>query len=351
MKIGLMGGWNTDSGASLHSELIGRSWVQDGHDVVVFTFYEDSFHGTQITGEDEEYVIRCFTTSGADPPRLDPIPFLTKDFDVFVVEDLGMLPKDLLAKVYHRIRNKAVVVNIIHDGKLTDDPSFYQFAWDAIVCFDDRYRQFLATAYDEKEIHIIPYPCHGKNILDKKKARRKLSLPLDKKIAITFGPASYYTLSVVDDLFTFDDLALLVVTKHDDALKGFRKLKGRYPIIIREEAPDINALYDYLNSSDLLIFNKPSADWVVVSSTVFQCLGSGCPILAYASNFIESLSNEVFKYHNPETFRNSLAMIIKQGPEYNQRQKAALAFVEKNSARNVARNYVKLFESLLKKEG
>lgn len=349
MKIGLMGGWNTDSGASLHSELIGRSWVEDGHDLKVFTFYKDNFHGTQITGEDEDYVIRCFTTSGADPPRLDPIPFLTEDYDVFVVEDLGMLPKDLLARIYNRIHKKAIVVNIIHDGRLAGDPSFYQFDWDGIVCFDERYKGFLKQVYDEKKIHIIPYPCHGKMVLDKQNVRQQLSLPTDKKIAFTFGPASYYTLEVVDDLFKHDDLILLAVTKHSDSLKGFNQLKGRYPIIIREDAPDINVLYKYLNGSDLLVFNKPSAKWVVVSSTVFQCLGSGCPILAYASNFIETLSKEVFKYHNRDEFIKALREILDQGEEYRRRINAALAYVQENSGLNLSRRFVELFKTLIRR--
>ncbi|HID32879.1 MAG TPA: hypothetical protein EYP24_05825, partial [bacterium (Candidatus Stahlbacteria)] len=284
MKIGLMGGWNTDSGASFHSEMIGRSWVKDGHEVTIFTFFRESFHGTQITGSDEDYVIRCFTTSRAETVRLNPVPFLTKRYDVFVIEDLGMLPKDHLGKIFNRIRRRAKTVNIIHDGRLSDDPSFYQFDWDAIVCFDERYMRFLTTAYEPEKIQIIPYPCHERLILDKIVVRKELSLPQDQKIAFTFGPSSYYTLDLIPALFARKDLSLLVVTKFDKSLEEFRRLREKYPIIIRDDAPDLNLLYKYLNASDLLIFNKPSADWVVVSSTVFQCLGSGCPILAYGSN-------------------------------------------------------------------
>ncbi|NVM47049.1 MAG: glycosyltransferase family 1 protein, partial [Candidatus Lokiarchaeota archaeon] len=35
MKIGLMGAWNTDSGAAMHAELIGRSFVEKGHEIAV----------------------------------------------------------------------------------------------------------------------------------------------------------------------------------------------------------------------------------------------------------------------------------------------------------------------------
>ena len=33
MKIAMMGAWNTDSGASIHAELIGRSWIEKGIDL------------------------------------------------------------------------------------------------------------------------------------------------------------------------------------------------------------------------------------------------------------------------------------------------------------------------------
>ena len=88
MKIGMMGGWNTDSGASFHAELVGRAWVEQGHDLKVFTFYDYAFHGTQITGKDEDYVTRCFTVSRSETQELDPVPFLTEKYDIFVAQDI-----------------------------------------------------------------------------------------------------------------------------------------------------------------------------------------------------------------------------------------------------------------------
>ena len=126
MKIGLMGGWNTDSGASLHTELVGRAWKKMGHEVNVFTFYRESFHGTNIIGNDENYVTRCFTVSGAQKVEMNPVPLLTADYDVFVTEDLGMLPMDHLGRIFSRIKKKAKTVTVIHDGDLARKASFYQ---------------------------------------------------------------------------------------------------------------------------------------------------------------------------------------------------------------------------------
>jgi len=352
MKIGMMGGWNTDSGASFLAELIGRAWVEEGHDLTVFTFYDYAFHGTQITGVDEEYVIRCFAVSGYTPNTLNPVPFLTTDYDIFVVQDLGMLPKDLLGKIFRRIAKKAKTVNVIHDGKLAEDPAFYQFDWDAVVCFDERYKSFLVKAYASDKIDVIPYPCYPLAKGDKVEARKKLGLPTDKKIVFCFGPAAKTTVEVVPSIaeLTKDyPILLLVVTKDKTGIHEFGKLQkqGIMEIELRKEAPDIKRLYDYLHASDALIFNKKSASHVVVSSTVLQCLGSGCPIVARDSNYVEYLDKEVMKYSSEEELKKKLCSIFDESKEYKTTMKAAEEYVKRNSAQAIGKQYIELFNSLL----
>ncbi len=353
MKIAMMGGWNTDSGASFHAELIGRSWVNQGHNLKVLTFYDYAFHGTQITGKDEDYVERCFTVSSYTPPNLNPVPFLTEDYDVFVVQDLGMLSKDLLGKIFHRIKKHAKIVNIIHDGNLSEDPSFYQFDWDAIVCFDERYRKFLISIYDQKKVHIIPYPCLPYVPGDKKAKREKLELPQDKHIIFSFGPASKTTLEVmpsISELSSKYPILVLTVTKDKGSLEGFREFsrKNTSPleIEIREEAPNTEDLYDYLHAADVLIFNKTSTPQVVVSSTAFQCLGSGCPIVAKESNYVEFFDKEVLRYSDMNTLKSHLSAIFEKTELYNTTVESAKNYVIANSSEEVAQKCIELFKTL-----
>jgi len=353
MKIAMMGGWNTDSGASFHAELVGRNWVAQGHKLNIFTFYDYAFHGTQITGKDEDYVERCFTVSSYNPPNLNPIPFLTNDYDIFVVQDLGMLPKDELGKIFHRIKRRAKVVQVIHDGKLAEDPSFYQFEWDAIVCFDERYRKFLLSAYDPEKVHIIPYPCLPYAPGDKKAKRKKLGLPNDKHIVFSFGPASKTTLEVmpsIEKLSSKYPILVLTVTKDKSAIEGFVEARNRLAptldIEIREEAPPTDILYDYLQGVDVLVFNKPSTPQVVVSSTAFQCLGSGCPIVAKNSNYMDFFDKEVMRYSDMSTFKLHLTSIFEQGQGYKTTLESAKRYVIENSAQEIAKKYIELFKSL-----
>jgi len=352
MKIGIMGAWNTDSGASIHSELIGRSFIGLGHEIVVFTFFKHSIHGTTIVGEDEEYVIRCFTISSDKNPQLLATPFLITDYDFFVVEDLGMLPQDHLGKIFHWIKRKAKTINVIHDGNLKEDPSFYQFDWDAIVCFDERYYNFLKLAYPKEIIHIIPYPCLPWKPGDMEKSRKNLNLPLDKKIIFLFGPASKYgadKFDVLKELSKDYPIHILIVTKHAESLEKWQELKSKSDgiIEIRKEAPKIEKLYEYLYASDLLLYNKPSKPGVItVASTAFQCLGSGCPIVALKSHFVETLKDVVYHYKNDKELKSCIISVFERDKKYREIIKNAEDYVNKNSAINIAKKFIKLFELL-----
>jgi|GEM_PF-5571520 hypothetical protein len=63
MKIGMMGAWNQTCGVSIHAELVGRAWVEQGHPLRGFSFIENDYHGRSLVGQDEDYVTRCFGTS------------------------------------------------------------------------------------------------------------------------------------------------------------------------------------------------------------------------------------------------------------------------------------------------
>jgi len=353
MKIGMMSAWNQDSGASIPAELIGREWVKMGHQLSVFTFVRSNFHGTAIVGEDEDYVSRCFTTSQAKPPFLNPQPILKETYDIFITQDLGMFPQDELAKIFPLIKPRTKTVTVIHHNKLPTNPSFYQFDWDAIVCFDDRYYNFLSKGFPEEKLHIIPYPCYPKRWADKFKAREKLDLPQDRYILLLFGQRAVKEhlalLPILENISCRFPILLLVVSKRDlDQIKTFKE--SHLEILIREEAPDIERLYSYLHASDVLLYHRSSPSGVVVSSTAYQCLGSCCPILALKSNYFYNMDGVVFTYTNFEEFEANLIEILTQGPRFYNWQGTLEEYLSRNSAVSIANQYIELFQFLLEKK-
>jgi glycosyltransferase involved in cell wall biosynthesis len=348
MNIAMMSAWNTDSGVSVHAELIGREWVKMGHRLYIFSFFTSDFHGTTIVGKDEDYVVRCFTTSNCANRYLDPRPILAADYEVFVAQDLGTLPKDELAKIFHHIRRKASAITVIHDSGPSSDPSFYQFDWDRIVCFDQRYEEFLQRYHPVDKISTIPFPCHPLRRGNQKEARMKLGLPHEGKILLIFGQRvkeHLPLLPVIREVNSQFPLSLLIVSQKDlDELRGIEGIE----VEIREESPSIESLYQYLHASDVLILHRNPCDGVVVSSAAFQCLGSGCPILASNSTFFETLRDVVITYSDFWEFKESLLDILNRGERYQTSQKALEGFIMKNSAEAIARKYIDLFQAIRK---
>ena len=358
MKIALMGAWNTDSGASIHAELIGRAWVEKGIDLKVFTFYRHSYHGTAITksGEEEEnYVKRCFTVYSVPTPEFYTSPVLKADFDIFVVEDLGMLPMVQLLSIFPEIKKKAKTVNVVHDGELSEKPEYFRFDWDHVVCFDDRYYSFLKDAYPEGKISTIPYPCYPMKRGDKMQARRDLGLPEDKKIVLLFGQAAEHALNttlVLDRLSAKYNLMLLLVTEVEKILEDFSRIRGRtsFDFKMVQKSPDIDLLYKYLHAAECMIYNKHSRPSGVVASTVNQCMGSGCPIIALDSNFVYPFHHEVTKYRNYYELEDILVDVFEQGKRYQEQQRAIEEYLADKSAEPTAEKFLQLFNILLSKE-
>jgi hypothetical protein len=357
MKIAMIGSWNSDSGAAIHAELIGRAWIEKGIDLKVFTFYRSSFHGTALTKsakEEEDYVTRCFTVYGLPNAEMDTKPIVEEDFDILVAEDLGMIPMRDLLKIFPDIKKKAKTVNIIHDGKLSDKPEFFKFDWDHVVCFDDRYYDFLKKAYPEEKLSIIQYPSYPLRLGDKVKTRKELGLPLDKKIILLFGQAarsSVNTSVVLDHLSEKYDIMLLLVTEGEAVLEAFRCIQSRvkFDMNIVEKSPDMDLLYKYLHAADCMLYNKHSMGIAVVGSTIFQCMGAGCPIVALESNFVYPFRREVIKYRNYYELEDSITDVFEEGKKYKEQQIAIREYLEDKSAEPTAEKFLELFEDLLKK--
>jgi hypothetical protein len=352
MKIAIMGGWNTDSGASLHAELIGRQFIEMGHELKVFTFYGHAFHGTQITGLDEPYVTRCFTHSRFNPVTLEAKPFLVNDYEMFIVEDLGMLPKDDLSKIFYtHIKKKAKTISVFHDNQLSNDPAFYQFDWDAIVSFDNRFKEVMLEAYSEKQVHIIPYPCLPWKPGNKKHARDYIGLPDDKKILLSFGPNSSRLFNVIeniDDIIKKYNVLLLILSKDKITIQKYKELKEKmkWNIEIREEAPSLNRVYKYLHASDLMLYYRKSTPNIVVASTILQCLGAGCPIVANDTRYTELYCNEIFKYNNPEEINQAIENIFGESDKCKEVLVSSKKYTEKNSSASIAGEFIKLYNKL-----
>ena len=344
MKIAVMSSYHIDDGASVHSEALVNAWIKMGHKVLVYSFMKSDFKEESFTGDDERHVIRCFSVK--DKKFIDPRPILTTDFDIFIVENLRLLPIDELAKIFTLIRNRSRTIHIVHESSLPDETWFYQFLWDKVIYFDKR-QVFLESVYPDAE--YIPFPCIPVRKGNKEESRKRLDLPLNKNIIFTFCQREY--LPFLKDLpkELSDNTILLFVTPLN---KELFKMKTYPPwmIVRQEKALSKERFDDYLFASDAAIFHKTQSRYHrVVSSVIFQVIGSTCPIFVpKQSEFFQPLKDEVIYYEDKEELNKKLIEYLEDEEKREKVIESAEVFTRMNSAEKIANIYIELFTRILK---
>jgi hypothetical protein len=353
MKIGMMSLWNAANGPSIHAESVGRAWVKLGHQLRIFSA-EKHPDARPTFQRDEDFVIRHFSIDEVIPVTratyFNPSPLLNEEYEVFVAENVERLPAESLLEVFPKIKERAVTVQIVHEGKAPEDPLYYVFDWDAIVCFDQRYNDYLVKSFSVEKIHMIPYPYHPLELGDKGKARERLGLPLDKKIVFSFGFRPKDIVSVLPalkDVAKEYPLRYVIIANPRSDIGELHEAKRNYDFIDLQVRPlPLDELYTYLHASDVLLIHRESLQEykAVVSSSVCQTLGSGCPILFHESNYVELHGDEIVKYRDLEDMKTKLIDIFGGKFDLNK----VKAFLKEHNAENIAKRFVLLFEELIK---
>ena len=355
-KIALFSKWNAADGTSILAELIGRELVKK-YDLTVFAPINDV---KPVQGmKDENCVIRCCSIRGSSLGQryFDPKPFLEKEYDILIIQRIEWIPIEELMKIYPKIKEKAKVIYVIHEVKLPKNPIFWKFEWDAVVCFDERYKQMWKKVYPEEKIHIISYPCNPLRKGDKNKSRQELNLPLDTKIVFMYGwyPKTHIfsILPYLVELRKQYDFVLLLVIAREYLDKELLKEIEKHDFIEwRDELPPTSKLDRYFHASDAHIFYKPKYEFkpgeIMVSSSIFSYLGTLTPILAIESPHIQPLGRAVMKFSDMEELKDKLVSVFEGKPIVNQTLKDAEEYVIRNSKEKVVQEYIKLFKKLMR---
>ncbi|MHC1635171.1 MAG: glycosyltransferase family protein [Candidatus Methanospirareceae archaeon] len=345
--------WNAANGPSIHAEFVGRAWVRMGHRLRVFSAKKHP-DARPTFQKDEDFVIRHFSVDEIEPftraSYFDPTPLLEEDYEVFVAQNVERLPAEKLIEIFPKIKEKAVTVQVVHEGKPPEDPLYYKFEWDANVCFDHRYKDFLKKFFPIEKIHIIPYPYHPLKLGDKKEARQKLHLPLDKKIVFSFGFRPKDVIAVLPTLEEVTKefpLRYVVVANPESEIEELVEAKKKYDFIDLQIKPlPLEELYTYLHASDVLLIHRESSKYkAVISSSVCQTLGSGCPILFHESNYVQLYGDEIVKYRDFEDMKTKLIELFEGKFDINK----VKSFLEKYNADKIAERFIQLFKELIEK--
>lgn len=298
LKIAFMTRWNAACGTSLLGELIGRELLRQGYDLSILAPSNDD---KPIAALDEEEVKRCYSIYRFGwkevEKELDPRPFLDPDYNIFVAQGFSFITcAGQFREIYPKIKEKAKTIYIVHERNLSSSP-FAEFDWDALVCFDERYKEVMSKAFGEEKCRIIPYPYHPVVKGNRKEARDRLNLPQDKRIILSFGwrIEDYVPLlPIIEEVNEEFPLKYLMVADPRVATKA-GEMEGKSFVELRYEVPPTDRLYTYLHASDCLLLRRKDvgSEELVVSSMVHMCLGSLTPIVTSATRYVEMLKDEV----------------------------------------------------------
>ena len=354
LRIALMSRWNAACGTSLYGELMGRELMGRGYDLAILAPCNDD---KLIVKSDEENVRRCYSIYRFGwkeiEKELDPKPFLNLDYNIFIAQRFGFLTcVEQFGEIYSRIKEKARTIYIVHERTPSSSP-FTEFDWDALVCFDDRYKKVLSKLFREEKCRIIPYPYYPVVRGDMKKARERLNLPQSKRIILSFGwrIEDYLPLlPIIEEVNEEFPLKYVIIADPRVAIR-LDEMASRDFIELRYEVPLTDRLYTYLHASDCLLIHRKDVreTEVVVSSAVHMCLGALTPIVTTLTRYVEMLKNEVIRYSNLYELKDKLIGIFENRNFVIRTIKEAERRVKEDSAEKVANEYVGLFDCLLAK--
>jgi|GEM_PF-191161 predicted GH43/DUF377 family glycosyl hydrolase len=369
-KIAVMGSWNTDGGVSRHATPI-VEWLRDhGYHVRVFTHYREAPHGRPLDVEDEWFVTRCYATAGREVeglPPLDPEPLIKaieeEGINLLLLEDLGMLPCEQILKILPDIKSRGVKVALLnHDNKpKPKDHIFWKCIEliDAVIDFLPEQDEFMSEFCPRDKIYLSDFPCYPVIEMDAKEARRRLGLPEDKRIIITFGEYDFIApFKVLDELRKDDPSIYLIALVYDEEEK--EELKERLRILgfergyddIRVENSSWMRRAEYVAASNVVVLDKGEkveGEGAVLSSTCFQVIGWGTPIIARENKFFAPFKGEVLKYRDDEGEREAIRLALNDIPLRERLLLKARGFAYRNSPGRVATKIVKVFEDILEK--
>ena len=124
---------------------------------------------------------------------------------------------------------------------------------------------------------------------------------------------------------------------------------AKWTIVRKTDSLKTQGFDDYLFAADAVILHKfMSRFHAVISSTVYQAMGTGCPIFVpKQSDFFHDWTDEVIHYRDITALNMKLIDLLKDKRKKETLKEKSAKFVESHSPETIAKQYLGLFERLL----
>jgi len=175
---------------------------------------------------------------------------------------------------------------------------------------------------------------------------------MDKKIIFTFCQREFrpYLRYLCEELKT-KAILLFVIYPGYEMLE--KELAPPWMIVRAEGALSNERFDEYLFASDAVIFHKYHVKYPrLVSATIFQAMGAGCPIyIPQQSEYFQPLEDEVIYYTDTEDLCRKLVDFCKDEEIAKRVIEAEEVYTQIRSAKTIAEIYIDVFTGALKGRG
>ena len=134
----------------------------------------------------------------------------------------------------------------------------------------------------------------------------ELNIPQDENVVLSFGFRAREILPVLpslEELARNYPIRYLVVANPESEIHWLRNVEKQYDFIDLQIKPlPRSELYTLLHAADALLIHRESSEkyFAVLSSSVYQTLGSGCPIIFHTGdNLFRNINAFHILVHEP----------------------------------------------------
>ncbi|RLG96466.1 glycosyltransferase family 1 protein, partial [Candidatus Bathyarchaeota archaeon] len=281
---------------------------------------------------------RCYEEVAPDSTggAIDKEAILSEEFDCLIIEPYASLPYKAIEEIFPELKKKGKVIAVIHEGR-RKDIKYSLDNFDRVVVFDERYKKMLGKS---AKVEIVPYPCNPVVKSDRRFAEDGLKF-------LTFGRQPSYEyydyIEALDDLSKRYDFTYKVI--RSDGLIPFKR-----PWLVQERRR-IDDVYPVLHSADLHLIPKRQTSYVVVSSTLCQCLGALVPTVVPDTRHFETLPEiegvkPAIVYKDVDDLKEKIERVIEDEDYRRKVLRAAEKYVEENRSDKIAQTFLRLLDSI-----
>jgi glycosyltransferase involved in cell wall biosynthesis len=365
MRIAFITTYGVRCGIATYTEHLVKE-LSRKHEVVIFA--EDCLENEQPNFKTELRVVRCFNRNFPDMRLLDALESYRPDV-IHIQHEYGIFKnlRDLLVQITDRFEGRTVIT--LHTVNAANSFDLHECA-DYFIVHKEHGREYLVEqGIDANRVKVIPHGTLIVPYIPTNAARRKLGLPLDRKIVLSH--AFFERRKNIDRIIRAvadlkDELPLYYVhvgglhphvtladgkLYFEECLRLIEELGVNSDVSVVNKFTTEEELVYYLNACDVIVTLENCNFPKISASGIMHTVANKPVIASDVINFAEFPDGAFYRVKIDE---NSVKKAIKEillNPELSRElSRNLLQYAERTSWNKVAQEHVRLYKMCMKEK-